>query len=63
MPKAQGIMSTFEKATGSKDSCTNFREQGQDSSHLKPCWGFSSQALETGIVVLLGKEDPGRAKG
>lgn len=43
MPKAQGITSTFEKATGSKDSCTNFREQGQDSSHLKLCWGFSSR--------------------
>lgn len=33
----------FEKATGSKDSSTNIRAQGQGSSHPEPCWNVSSQ--------------------
>lgn len=43
MPEKQGIMSMFEKATGSKDSSTNIRAQGQGSSHPEPCWNVSSQ--------------------
>lgn len=43
MPEKQGIMSVFEKATGSKDSSTNIRAQGQGSSHPEPCWNVSSQ--------------------